>query len=325
MLVGCAIAMTVLLVNLHPQPVPDFLTTYGDQPQAAAFYAVYTVYIGSAASEFMVLIVRYLRTATPSQQLRISLRLEIAGAVFATLWCAWGAARTIANAYHVGRAFNVPSVAEILSGVCLALMTLGAAWAVWAIKALEIWSWWATRRIAPLWERLRPVGEQYILPFRESRIRAQGAVSGTRHRPKGRPPSSLILYRRIIEIRDWQYQLRVYVHPDLSRWAAALAHARKLNHQDSATLLEAAEIASALEAREAGRRYHIALEGNTMPSELIASQLSEARSLIRLENTIRTSSLVAALCCRARQQALTGAASSRNDIHGQASIGSTTT
>jgi hypothetical protein len=114
------------------------------------------------------------------------------------------------------------------------------------------------------------------------------------------PSNQFLLYRRIIEIRDWQYRLRTYVHPEMRRWATDTARRHELTQADTDTLIEAAELASALEAHERNHRYQAGHTDRDIPVKVAANQLFEARSLKRVDAVMRRSPLVVELCQRAR-------------------------
>lgn len=319
LLVASAAAMTVLLVALHPRRSADFLTDYGHELLAVVYIAVYIGYIGAAATEFLLLILGYFRERAPRRRLKIGLGMEIGGAILALLWAGVNLAAVLLHYAGVDRAAApLGTVIALLSGSTIGLMTLGAAWTVWAAPVVEIlarvWTWRAVRTLYPLWQQVSVVGDQWILP----RSDAAPAPSATPADPPdasgGQPPAEVrshapfdrrnefLLYRRIIEIRDWQYRLRPHVHPDVRGWVTERARHQGLGEADIASLIEAAELAAALEAYATGRRHRRGRDYETGPAARVASnQFYEVRALVGMARALRTSPIVADVARAARR------------------------
>ncbi|MFD8497723.1 MAB_1171c family putative transporter [Amycolatopsis sp. NPDC059657] len=281
----CSAAMVSLLLSLRPEPAEDFLATYGSDGRVVAYQIIYIGFIALAACEFIVFITAYLRDRAPRRLVKVGLQLEIGGGICATIWCLWTLAHSLAGAFGGITSIKWDAVSEVISAVCLSLMALGAAcaWTMWTtpLRSLadKLWEFHMCRVLRPLWLRLSIVGTQWALPI-----------------------PGLGLVRRVVEIRDFQYRLRGYVHPDVQAWARARAELEGLSQEDADALVEAVAIQSAVDAFEAGHFYGAYLvdtpSGVTIDSDDENLLMADARSLARVDEMIRTSPIVRQLCAQ---------------------------
>lgn len=177
-------------------------------------------------------------------------------------------------------------MSSILSATAVAFIALGAtltAWAPWIIRPVRwVGSYRACRQIEPLWSALC------------------GALPHVVRQPaKG---VDFRLYRRIIEIRDCQLALRIFVHPQVASWTTIADQANGIVGDELAVLVEAAIIAAALEAQRIGHRYQD--ESSTAPeSRPIAPSIdAEARWLTGISAAFIRSPIVAASRQRVRAE-----------------------
>ncbi|MEV7023186.1 MAB_1171c family putative transporter, partial [Kitasatospora sp. NPDC093558] len=162
--------------------------------------------------------------------------------------------------------------------------------------------WWrplraryAYRRLEPLWSALRAtVPAVELLP---------DAARVGRRAPHG---ARFALYRRIIEIRDGQLALRPYVHPQVPSWVAELTAStggvRFRRRHEAAVTVEAAGIAAALEAAEAGHRYPAEPSAGYVPSEGQVGIDEEVAWLVKVADAFTTSPAVAGVRSRVRDE-----------------------
>ncbi len=175
----------------------------------------------------------------------------------------------------------------ILAALSVGLAGAGATLSVWgpalATPFRLIGMYRTYRRIEPLWAALRE------------------AVPGIALDPGPGMPGGVefALYRRVIEIRDGHLALRPYFDPDLPPVAEAEARKAKVPEARVAATVEAATLAAALAASEAGRRY--------APDDVPATYLdepdiaTEAAWLVEVTRAWRRSAVVGRVRDRARE------------------------
>lgn len=292
-LVLCSLTMATLLISMHPSRDVDVRIVYGRDLRIALFQVISSTYIAWAASEFVVTIRRYLRTVQPGRPIRISLRLEITGAALALAYCLWGIARAVTDWAGAQTVLDNRATYDLLSVACFASMVLGTAWIVPGIPALEhAWSRWrrrAARNLQPLHHQLRPVNPDLVLPPVTQPEGNSGAGTATERS----------LYELLIEIRDLQSKLSPFTHPELHTWTRQLAakppgwpFRRPLSPRKTRLLIEATQLACALDAHNAGVQYGqppgIGLPtAQTSNADGHADQITEARELMTVHTMMR--------------------------------------
>ncbi|MEU8517866.1 MAB_1171c family putative transporter [Kitasatospora sp. NPDC048722] len=238
----------------------------------------------------------------PPGTLRSGLRLMASGSVIGLLWIA-GNVNDVVDLLTTGGEIGPETAVNAVAALgCVVLMLAGATTPVWGGR-LARWSRplrarYASRRLEPLWSALRAtVPAVELLP--------ETARAG-RRMPHG---AQFALYRRIIEIRDGQLALRPYVHPQVPLWVAEFTastvntgRSRFRRRHEVAATVEAAGIAAALEAAEAGHRYPAEPSAGYVPPEGQVGIEEEVAWLIKVADAFVTSPAVADVRNRVRDE-----------------------
>jgi hypothetical protein len=131
----------------------------------------------------------------------------------------------------------------------------------------------ATRRLTPLWQLVTNA-------FPHVQLDAPPLSRAAR--------SEYRLYRRVLEIRDAQLALRPYIPPEASAQALAASRERNLDPLAADVLLEAMELAAALNAYRTGQPPHPEFD-NAIPakhSPVPPDLLAEAQWLTKVASTL---------------------------------------
>jgi hypothetical protein len=219
---------------------------------------------------------------------------------------------TIGVNLRILRAPISQDVAAVLLGVALTTLALGASAPLWGgvLQSVLLRGrvWWAARSLRRLWADLAD-------------LRATLDV-----RTMARLPASIQergiseLYRLCIALRDLQRQARPYVHPAVREWSAEAAHRHRLEDSSAQTIVEAAELGSALDAVRADRppRHGAGLGGESplfgrkatgepSPGPRNTSMLfAETHRLVCVGFALRYSPLVTAIRRRAHTEVRAG-------------------
>lgn len=285
-------SMAILLIAEHPRHIPSLNQDYVTPPTLVIYQAIFLVYVQGALSRFLILMLKFRRKNTLRPLLRVGLTLEMCGAGISLLWVTWNIVTMIVVVLG-GQPVSSPAIAGALVAASTVLfVATGATWTGWASTVLatatRIWSHRTFGALGPLWSELYEVGEMMIL-----RIDAD-------------TPIGLLLYRRILEIRDAQLALRPYVHPSVRAWTTEAADKHKLGPARTAILIEAAELATALDGHRAAHRNGLDTSKLAVPPTIAPSVPAEARTLVAVDKAMRNDPLVRGLRTRATAAPLPG-------------------
>ncbi|WP_371500959.1 hypothetical protein OG871_29550 [Kitasatospora sp. NBC_00374] len=266
------------------------------RPALTCYNSLFTVHSTWCLAVFLLLIGRAARQVD-DRLLRAGLRLVLAGAFVGLVWAVlsigplWDALTTGHQLTREDRVSATASVLALTLGIGGATLT---AWAGLSARPFRwLRAWYRYRRLAPLWCALHSAVPGI----------AFDAAAGSHRLPRD---AEFALYRRIIEIRDGQLALRPYLHPEAAAWAAAEATVReRADPVRLAATVEAAVLATALEAAAAGRTRTAAPGGRYVPREMPADPDVEAAWLCRVADAFHCSATVRRLRGRARDE-LTG-------------------
>jgi hypothetical protein len=175
--------------------------------------------------------------------LRTGMWLLTAGTIAAIAWTFWDVddVRRLAESGRIEAREDLPSA--VLAACTIGLVAAGATLSAWAPTVASrygrVRAYWRYRRIEPLWSALR------------------AAVPGIELDPGRRLPggAEFALYRRVIEIRDGHLALRPHFDPALPARIEAEARRAGVPERHIRANVEAASLAAALVAGEAGRCY----------------------------------------------------------------------
>lgn len=274
-LIACAFVMAALFVAARTRFTGEFATVYATNPFVILYERLYIGYMCWGMVNFLRLIGRCVRHEG-NRITRLSMRMNVAAAGIGLLWAAWKVGN-LGIIAAVGRPFaDQAAISEILAAAVIGLIATGVTVPSWMRWVARTRAWHDYHALAPLWELVTSAVPQVLLP-------GNALDEGIEY----------ALYRRVIEIRDAQRILQPYVDPDvidlIGRSVESSSPAR------AALIVEAAELAAALAAYDAGRPQR------TEPAEVgaprqgpIADLHSEARWLVRVAHVMRERHLQAA-------------------------------
>lgn len=299
--VTTAVVMAALLVTARTRFTVDFVNVYATHPLVVAYEVVFLAYVMWAMIG-VVRLVYQVSGQAGSVFLRTGLRIQVVGAAIGLTWALWKITITLLKATT---RLSVPlegEVSSLLSAVAVLLIVLGATTPAWGPPVSRPIAWLrahqAYRRLEPLWSALHTA-----VPDLELYLPDAGA--------------ELRLYRRIVEIRDTSLVLRVHFHPAAPAWADETARAAGITSERTiAVIVEAANLAGALEAHSTGRRYHADGSTSASPRELDADIDAESRWLTQVSEAFATSPIVESVRRRVRDELRTSPVSDRRSTAG---------
>ena len=235
-----------------------------------AYLALYLLAYAANQVDVGVLGWRYARIA-PHPWMRRGLYLIAATLPFALLYTGCRAADIVAAQFGVGGQAWEP-VAQVAVTIATLSKTLGWILPDWGRHLTALWQrftdYRAYRELGPLHREVTsqiPEPVLHLEPDTDLRTR---------------------LYRRLVEIRDAQWALRVWIPAGVADAAEERARAAGLAGTDLAATVEAAQLRAALEARAAQRRpaVHPPTPRVAEPQDL-AAELAFQRKLARAFTT----------------------------------------
>lgn len=287
--------MTVIFTFSDAAFEADFGVAMRRHTELAACHLAYCTFLGACTGRFVLRLGRYL--LRPDVRLLMHhgmVMVSMAAVIGMVLW-GWNTVVVVLN--HVGGRFtqDPTGISRSLEAASAVLMALGL--------TLPLWSDWlrrtvarrravqAVRRLGPLWRELTGLFPELAL-----------SQTDMNERPE------IVLYRRVVEIRDGELRLMRYVPSGLL--AVLLdAHDDADDHGEMAKVRRdraelraaAAALLAAIENFRAGRRQ------SGEPPNLQASVrgfpdvLAEARWLVRVYRCMRDDAVVAEAVRRVRQ------------------------
>ncbi|MFI5609382.1 MAB_1171c family putative transporter [Amycolatopsis sp. NPDC051903] len=249
------------------------------------FVAYELVFIAYGVLSLVLVAVFFARFAVRARagSLRTGLWLIFAGVVAAVAWTLWDLddVASLLSTGGVEATEDLPAAA--LGAACVVLAVAGSTLSVWGplLAAPLRWlrAYRAYRRIEPLWTVLREAVPG--IAFDPARGLAGGA--------------EFALYRRVIEIRDGHLALRPYFDPGLPGRVADRARRSGVPARSVAATVDAATLAAALVARDAGHRYQPDDADAPSAGAVPADVRAEAAWLVEVTRAWRHSAVVAAV------------------------------
>jgi hypothetical protein len=291
-LVAVLAAMAVCFALAPAQPEDRAFTGhYAHVPAILAYRLIFLGWLGVAMVNFTRLSWRYAHVSLHAS-LRAGFRLVAVGGVLGLGYVANEVLRSGATYLNVADPLPAARLSQLLIAGFMATGLIGTTMPAWGphagIPALVDWlhRYHSLRRLYPLWRALYQASPQIalfppvpfladILAWRKLEFRLQ---------------------RRVVEIRDGQLMLRPYRHPAAIEYARELCANIRLAEEEAAFVLEATDLAVALQMRAAGR-----VMGSVTPTPLapVGADLdSEAAALERVARCYRHSPLVQAVLAR---------------------------
>jgi hypothetical protein len=290
-LVFCVAAMAPLLVAADVQHTREFTTSYGRDPLIVAYLCLYLAYMSWSLSRFIWLVRRYTDASEAYPLIRRGFRITVLGACIGMVCVIWKAAGSISLGVADRALPWQAALSQILPVVAIAVAATGSTYTSWApgLRNLrERWQvWTATRALRQLWCELIEA-----LPHVQFVGDPRISLSTLTRTERG----EYRLYRRTLEIRDAQLALRPYIPPEATGWAHEATQSQQLSSSATDVLLEAVELATALDAHHAGQRHRpepTDTATTTRHAPSAPNLLTEARWLIRVSTAMRPGHRVA--------------------------------
>lgn len=294
-LLACVAAMAGLILGADVHHTHGFLATHGRDPLIVAYLSMYLGYMSWCLSRFIWRLRHYAQARDAHPLMRRGFQVTALGASIGMIGVAWKAAGLVLLAVSGRAVHSHYTLSQILAVCAVATGAAGATYTSWAPALLNLrerWRVWRlTRALGPLWRRL-------IEAVPHVQFMDDPSTSLVTLMPAER--AEYRLYRRTLEIRDAQLALRPYIPPDVPGWALAAAERHNLDSASTDLLIEAAGLATALDAHDSRHRPE---STNTVRprcpySRSTPNLFAEARQLTNVSSTMRRH-LVAELCERA--------------------------
>ncbi len=296
-LAGCLILMTLFFTAAPvDQEAVDFTRRYGDAPFVLEYRLVFLSYLGLAAANVARLSWRFAGIADrPS--LRIGLRVNALGGLVGLVYVAHESLYVVAD--RLGLAYPVPNpvlVTEMLVGSGVMFVVIGSTMPAWGPRAgiPRVYRWVShyrsLRRLYPLWRTLYRTNPEIALFPSPSPLADAVALRDLDFRR----------YRRVVEIRDGLLSLRPYVDPRVREITGTLCREAGLAHEEARAVVEAANLATALRAREQRRLANQTVATQEMLGGMDMS--TEVAVLERVAHCYTKSPIVQAVLVRLEQE-----------------------
>jgi hypothetical protein len=234
--VGLILTVLFALMPRHTE-VEDFLTYYADEPLVAVYWTVWLAFLAAALGRATWLFWREAGHGTAPARLRGGLYVSAAGTFIGVLYAVHKAAYTLTHAAGISILSSTTSLA--ITRLLMSLSVLLALVGTCTLQASELLTQVRNRRalwrLAPLWNMLVEVNPDIRLRLTE---------------PKARRNSSLLLHRRVIEIRDGLLFLRDYMTPEIADRAHRLSAG--VPEPKRAAVIQALELVGAKSAHAGG-------------------------------------------------------------------------
>ncbi|MCI4065572.1 hypothetical protein MRQ36_24615 [Micromonospora sp. R77] len=254
-----------------------------------AYWLVLEVYLGAALAVATLLFWRIAKKST-AKLLRIGLRIIALGTLLNT---GYAAVKIVFILLHTaGEEVPLGSAAGVLDtvlAVVAALIVVGGALPASALVWRIVRAHRAISALSPLWRLMRSLFPDVVLPYRQDRRRALVDHGEIR----------LLLYRRIIEIRDGILQLSAFVPVGAAEDALRFVRAAEVDEAEESALAEACRIELGV------RRMRAGTPARAGRDELVAGGASieeESEWLSRVSRAIAHSPLPARFAERWEQE-----------------------
>jgi hypothetical protein len=287
-------AMAVLLLGTDAPFNRDFAAVVASEVEVAAGQVVYWGFVAVCITRYIVLIRRYLLRPDVRALMHTAMVTATAASVLGLVWLVWSA--TVVLVEHLGGRLTSDSldISHLLGVGATGLMVLGMTLPLW-IRSLRrhVMRWRARRAV----RGLEPFWSELIDLLPEVALRQPDFASAP----------EVVLYRRVIEIRDAGLRLMRYVPPDLdARLRAAESdyvheNRRELPRFPGTTRSVAAAFAAAMVNFRAHRRQASEPTGSRVPPSDFSDLLSEARWLITVHHCMIADPVVGRIVESVRQ------------------------
>lgn len=234
--------IAIVLLGTDAEFDPNFAAVIARHDEVAAGQVAFWVYMAACLGRFVAVMRRYLARVDVRPRMHQGMVMVTMASLFGVLWLVWNAFIVVVQ--RLGGTFSADpmEMSRSLGAATVGLVAVGLTlprWIVHVRRGVEDWrTLQMLYRIKPLWLMLTELVPD-VVGFQ----------------PEWREGLDLLLYRRVIEIRDAQLRLMNYADPDIDVLVAR-AEGRPL-YEDwdlSSVRLSAARLASAITNYSAGRR-----------------------------------------------------------------------
>ena len=240
---------------------------------------MYWSFLGACVARFVLLMRRYLSVPEPRPQMRYSMSVGVAAALVAMVSILGNVVAMAATRTDRPVAGTLAAAVQLLSAAAVMLLAMGVAWPVvgaWSFHLARRWRvGCALRGITPLWRQLTTMVPEVAL--RQVTLTDQ---------------PSMVLYRRVIEIRDAELILLRYV-PSVIDGEVLMSAPRPRRAGHVAVRAEAIALATAMDCYLAGHGHPATPVSAHHVSIATSDLLAEARWLISVHRAIQTDPTVA--------------------------------
>jgi hypothetical protein len=274
-----AALMTPLLLRTDAALDPDLLTAMFHATDVALGQVLFWCYMAACITNFVVVMRRYLLRSDVRPLMHYGMVTVTLAGVVGVLWLAWNAFVVVMQ--HIGGriAADALGVSRTLGSAAVCLIAVGL--------TLPLWTPWFRHRLA-LWKTRRTLRNLEPLWTMMINLVPTAAAFGA----KGGSDPELILYRRIIDIRDVLLRLMGHVEPGVEeRVIRAEVEVGETAENRPSTRIPACEIALAMENFRRGRRPATSLPDR--PTRRVFDDISdEAEWLIAIYVAMRSDEVV---------------------------------
>lgn len=272
--------MVPLLLCTKAELDPDLTTVIARHDEIAACQAAYWAYMAGCIFRFYGLMRRYL----PRPDIRLLMRKGMVLVTLATfmgvVWLIYTAFIVIAARMGGQLPPDSMGTSRLAGAFSASLVVVGLTAPLWTPHARRLAGWWRTwtmlYRLRPLWRMLID-----LVPEASALV------------PEVDWKLDLVLYRRVIQIRDAQLRLMPYVAPDIDDLMMRAEDESRYDVYRSRFRLPAARLASAIVNYRAGRRPvdRAAIEFNPMFNDIC----DEAEWLVSMYDAMTSDPIVASV------------------------------
>jgi hypothetical protein len=274
-----AALMTPLLLRTDAALDPDLLTAMLHATDVALGQVLFWCYMTACITNFVVVMRRYLLRPDVRPLMHYGMVTVTLAGVVGVLWLAWNAFVVVMQ--HIGGRLTADAlgVSRTLGSAAVCLIAIGL--------TLPMWTPWFRHRLAR-WKTRRTLRNLEPLWTMMTNLVPTAAAFGA----KGGSDPELILYRRIIDIRDVLLRLMGHVEPGVEvRVVRAEVEVGETAEDRPSTRIPACEIVLAMENFRRGRRPATSLPDR--PTRRVFDDISdEAEWLIAIYVAMRSDEVV---------------------------------
>jgi hypothetical protein len=278
---GALVAGTtaLLLLSADEGLDPDMVTAIFRDEELACGQALYWCYMAAGTTNFVHLMRRYLRRLDVRAPMHYSMLVVTLAGAMGVLCLVWNASLVITQHVSGHLATGAVGVSRSLGSAAVCLIAAGL--------TLPVWSPWIRRRLSL--RRTRHTLHK-LEPMWKDMTDLVPATAGYGMKIDDDP--EVVLYRKVIEVRDVLLRLMGHVEPEIEQYVVRAETQRgERGLPRPVTRIPACEIALAMENFRRGRRPANSLPDR--PTRRVFDDIrDEAEWLVAVHRAMRTDSIV---------------------------------